>query len=196
MPRQKKRSQIRAVAIGVSTGGVEALRTILGALPKDFPVPVLVVTHLAPDSGNGLATLLDETCDIMVKEADELETPEPGNVYLAPPNYHLQVESGSQLTLSVDPPVNFARPSVDVLFETAADVYGAGLIAVVLTGAGCDGAQGLERVQTRGGLTIIQDPLGAECDSMPRQALLFVKPDHVVQIKEVAPLLTKLTKQY
>jgi two-component system chemotaxis response regulator CheB len=192
MARQKKSSRIKAIVIGVSTGGVEALRTILRALPIDFSVPALIVTHLTPDSGDSLAMLLDELSSIRVKEADELEVPVAGTVYLAPPNYHLQVESGGQMTLSVDPPVNFARPSVDVLFESAADAYGPGLVGVVLTGAGSDGARGLARIHDRGGITVIQNPEEAECDSMPRQALERVKPDYLVSLSDVAQLLMKL----
>jgi len=195
MARLKKTRQMQAVVMGVSTGGVEALRIILGALPPDFAAPVLVVTHVAPESGNGLATLLDDLCAIKVKEADELETPVAGCVYLAPPNYHLLVELNRQLTLSVDPPINFARPSVDVLFETAAEAYGPGLVGVVLTGAGSDGARGLARVRERGGITVIQSPDQAECDSMPRHALLLVQPDHLVHLADVASLLVKLSKE-
>lgn len=182
---------LQAVVIGVSTGGVDALRIILGALPREYPLPLLIVTHLAPGS-NGLAPLLDEQCAIKVKEADELEQPLGGCAYLAPPNYHLQVESGGLLTLSVDPPVNFARPSVDVLFETAADAFRDGLVGVLLTGAGCDGARGLQRIRNCGGITVIQDPADAECDSMPRHGLQLVKPDYLEPLNGIAPLLVEL----
>ena len=123
-----------AVVLGVSTGGVSALKLVLGTLPPDFSIPVLIVTHITPDSDDGLAVLLDTLCTIHVKEADEQENAMPGTVYLAPANYHLLVERGGMLGLSIDPPLNFARPSVDVLFETAADVYGPGLFGVILTG--------------------------------------------------------------
>lgn len=192
MKTRNNTSGANAVVIGVSTGGVEALRTIVGSLPVDFAVPVLVVAHVAPDAGNGLARLLNDTCIIRVKEADELETPLAGVVYLAPANYHLQVETDGGLSLSIDPPVNFARPSVDVLFETAAGAFGPGLIGVTLTGAGSDGARGLAAIRDHGGITIIQDPEDAECRSMPSQALLLVTPDYLMPLDGIAPLLIEL----
>jgi two-component system chemotaxis response regulator CheB len=165
---------------------------LLGALPVDFPIPILVVTHITPDSDDGLAVLLNTLCTIRVKEADEQETLSPGHVYLAPANYHLLVERGGRLALSIDPPVNFARPSVDVLFESAAEVYGPALIGIVLTGAGNDGSNGLLRIQKSGGLTIVQEPADAEMDSMPVSALDLLKPDNVVQLKEIPDLLMRL----
>jgi two-component system, chemotaxis family, protein-glutamate methylesterase/glutaminase len=184
--------QFKAVVIGVSTGGVSALKRILGALPADFPIPVLIVTHITPDSDDGLAVLLDTLCAIRVKEADEQETMSPGTVYLAPANYHLLAERGGNLALSIDPPVNFARPSVDVLFESAAEVYGPALIGVILTGAGYDGSKGLLKIKNRGGLTIVQDPADAEMDSMPGSALQLLKADHVVRLMEIPALLMRL----
>jgi two-component system chemotaxis response regulator CheB len=139
MPKNRT-GQFRAVVIGVSTGGVTALKRLLGGLPADFPVPVLIVAHIMPESDDGLAVLLDSLCAIRVKEADEQESMLPGVVYLAPANYHLLVERGGVLALSIDPPVCFARPSVDVLFESAAEAFGSELIGVILTGAGFDGS--------------------------------------------------------
>lgn len=182
----------KAVVIGVSTGGVSALKFLLGSLPENFPAPVLVVTHITPDSDDALAVLLDTLCPIRVKEADEQEFVVPGTVYLAPANYHLLVERGGSLTFSVDPPVNFARPSVDVLFETAADVFGSALIGIVLTGAGSDGSRGLLKIQQSGGITIVQEPADAELSSMPESALQMVKADHIVCLKEIPGLLTTL----
>lgn len=186
--------RFKAVAIGVSTGGVTALKCILGALPADFPLPVLVVTHISPQSDDGLAVLLDSLCAIRVKEADEQETLTRGTVYLAPANYHLLVERGGILAFSVDPPVNFARPSVDVLFDSMAEVYGPGLIGVILTGAGKDGSKGLLNIQEKGGLTIVQDPADAEADSMPVHALHLLKADHIVRLNHVADLLMRLVE--
>ncbi len=192
MKRPKKKRSVKAVVIGVSTGGVEALRTVLMALPASFPLPVMVVAHIAPESGSGLARLLDDLCSIRVKEADEFETAVPGTVYLAPANYHLQVEAGGVLTLSVDAPVSYARPSADVLFETAAAAYGDELAGVILTGAGGDGARGLEKVRRMGGIVVVQHPDDAECSSMPLQSLMLVRPDYVVPLKDVASLLIEL----
>jgi two-component system chemotaxis response regulator CheB len=190
--RKSNGRKFKAVVIGVSTGGVAALKLLLRALSADFPIPILVATHISPDAGDGLAVLLDTLCTIRVKEADELEALIPGTVYLAPANYHLQIEREGFLSLSVDAPVNFARPSVDVLFETAAVAFGPALIGVIMTGAGFDGSRGLKRIKELGGLTIVQDPADAEADSMPRSALAAVTPDHLLPLKKLAPLLLKL----
>lgn len=186
------RPLFKAVVIGVSTGGVSALKLLLGELPANFPLPVLVTTHITPDSDDGLAVLLDTLCAIRVKEADEQEAMLPATVYLAPANYHLLVEHGGNLSLSIDPPVNFARPSVDVLFESAAEVYGPALIGIIMTGAGNDGSNGLLKIKNRGGVTIVQDPADAEMDSMPRSALQLQDADHVVPLKDIPGLLMKL----
>ena len=190
--RKSSRRLFKAVAIGVSTGGVSALKFVLGALPADFPVPVLITTHITPDSDDGLALLLNTLSAIRVKEADEQETTSPGTVYLAPANYHLLVERNGNLALSVDPPVNFSRPSVDVLFESAADVYGSALIGIIMTGAGSDGSRGLLKIKNRGGLTIIQEPADAEMDSMPKSAMQLQKADYVVPLKVIPNLLMRL----
>jgi len=176
-------------------GGVEALRDLLGALPIDFPLPLLIVHHMSADSGSNLARMLDAHCKIRVKEADEEEAITPGIAYLAPPNYHMLVERDGTLALSVDMPVNFARPSVDVLFESAAYAFGPALIGVILTGAGSDGAKGLKLIKDRGGLAIVQDPADAEADSMPRSALAAVEVDHVLPLQEICGLLCSLAAQ-
>lgn len=193
--RKNSDRDFKVVVIGVSTGGVSALKKILGELPADFPIPILVVTHITPDSNDGLALLLDSLCAIRVKEADELESITPGTVYLAPANYHLLVERGGIMALSVDPPVNFARPSVDVLFGSAAEVYGSELIGVILTGAGNDGSKGLLSLKERGGVAIVQDPDDAEIDAMPRNALQLLKADYVVTLQQVSTLLKTLVKE-
>lgn len=183
---------IKAVAIGVSTGGVQALKTLLGRLPADFPLPVLVVQHISPDAGNGMAKLLDDLCSIRVKEADEHDLILPATVYLAPPNYHLLVEKAGTLALSADPHVSYARPSVDVLFESAAAVFGSGLIGVILTGANHDGGRGAHAVKRRGGIVVVQDPADAEARQMPEAALAATEADHVVALDGMAALLMRL----
>jgi two-component system chemotaxis response regulator CheB len=181
-----------AVAIGVSTGGLRALEAVLRALPADFALPVLIVQHVDRDAGEGLARLLDARCAIKVKEADDQDEIVAGTAYLAPANYHLLVESRERLTLSVDPHVSFARPSIDVLFESAADVFGEHLIGVVLTGANFDGSQGLKRVKERGGAAIVQEPAQAEASQMPRAALAATDVDHVVPLERIGALLEAL----
>jgi len=189
----KGSSQYRAVVIGVSMGGVEALRVLLPGLPKDFPLPILIVHHISPDAGSGLATMLDQLCVIRVKEAEEGEHLASGTAYLAPPNYHVLVEKNGTLALSVDMPVNFARPSVDVLFESAAEAFGPALIGVILTGAGSDGSRGLRSIKDKGGLAIVQDPDDAAADLMPRSALAAVKADYILPLREMARLFCVLT---
>lgn len=185
----------RAVAIGVSTGGVDALKRVLPALPATFPLPLLVVIHIAAASGDGLARLLDAASPLCIKEADEGELAMPGTVYVAPPDYHMLVELDGRLALALDPPVNFARPSADVLFESACACYGAALIGVVLTGGGFDGACGLAHIGEAGGYTIVQDPERAALDSMPRHALARRAPDSVVTLDELPVLLRRLAAE-
>lgn len=197
-PKASARSaplRYRAVAIGVSTGGVEALKRVLPALPAAFPLPLLVVIHIAAASGDGLARLLDAASRLRVKEADEGELLAPGTAYLAPPGYHLLVELDGRLALALDPPVSFARPSADVLFESASACYGADLIGVVLTGAGSDGARGLAHIGAAGGYTIVQDPDSAAMDSMPRAALARRTPDRVVTLDDLPALLVQLAAE-
>lgn len=187
-------SPFQAIAIGVSTGGVQALKFLFGRLPADFPLPVLVVQHISPDAGNGMAKLLDDLCAIRVKEADEHDLIVPGTIYLAPPNYHLLVEKGGVLALSADAPVSYARPSVDVLFESAAAAFGPGLIGVILTGANHDGSRGAQVVKQRGGVVVVQDPADAEARQMPDAALAATPVDHVVALDGLAALLLRLAK--
>lgn len=184
----------KAIVIGVSTGGVAALKTLLRGLPINFPIPVLVVTHITPESDDGLAVLLNTLCAIRVKEADEQETMVPGTVYLAPANYHMLVEQNGSLTFSIDPAVNFARPSIDVLFESAADVFGSALIGVILTGAGFDGSKGLLKIKNSGGVAIVQNPADAEMDSMPKSSLQLLNADYIVTLEDVAGLLINLVE--
>jgi two-component system chemotaxis response regulator CheB len=181
-----------AVAIGVSSGGVQALKLLLGELPRDFPLPILIVQHISPDAGGGMAKLLDDLCAIQVKEADEQDRILPSTVYLAPPNYHLLVEREGFRSLSADPPVSYARPSVDVLFESAAAVFGPELIAIVLTGANWDGARGVQAVKQRGGIVIVQDPADADTPQMPQAAIAAVEADHVVPLAAMPGLLQRL----
>ena len=187
-------SQYAVVVIGVSAGGFDALKRVLGALPPDFPLPILIVQHLRPGPGT-LADSLQNFCRIRLKEADEGERIAPGTVYFAPPDYHLLVEGNGTLALSVDPPVRFARPSVDVLFETAADAFGPRVIGIILTGANDDGSAGLKRIKGAGGTAIIQDPADAEVASMPRSALKCVTPDHIVPLVQLPALLCALTER-
>ncbi|MDF2612325.1 MAG: cheB3 [Clostridia bacterium] len=184
-----------AIVMGTSLGGMDALRAILTVLPKDFLVPILVVQHLSARSDGFLAKHLNHLCKIQVKEADDKEWASPGCVYLAPPNYHLMVEKDGTLTLSVDEKINYARPSIDVLFESAADTYRDKLIGIILTGANGDGAIGLRRIKERGGLTIVQEPETAESPIMPNMAIKASKVDHVLPLDDIGQLLNRLIRR-
>jgi len=181
-----------AVVIGVSAGGFHALRTVIPALRAGFPTPVLVVQHISPHADDFLARSLDQESRVGVKEAEEKERAQPGWVYIAPPNYHLLVELDGTLSLSIENRINYSRPSIDVLFEAAADAWGAKCIGVVLTGANDDGSRGLLAIKRRGGLAIVQDPATAEVDAMPRAAIARAHPDHILPLEAIGPFLNKV----
>lgn len=188
------RSSMKAVVIGTSAGGMEALSKLLPAIPTNFKVPILIVQHIAPTSDNFLAKHLDSLSQIKVKEANEKEQIEPATAYVAPPNYHLLVEDDLTLSLTVDEKVNYSRPSIDVLFESAAYAFKGKVIAVVLTGANQDGAIGAALIKKLGGIVIVQDPKTAQVPVMPESAMKATQPDYVVTIEEMPDLLVRLTK--
>ena len=181
-----------AVALGVSAGGQEALRQVLPRLPEGYPLVVVVVQHIPADAGDLIAANLDVRCAARVKDAEDKEPLEAGTIYVAPAGYHLLVEEERTFSLSVDPQVNWARPSIDVLLESAAEVLEERLAGVILTGANEDGSQGLRAVKERGGLTVVQDPETAHCDVMPLAALAATEVDHVLDLDGVARLLLDL----
>lgn len=182
----------RCISIGVSAGGMDALSIIIPGLPPAFPIPIVVIQHVSPHSDNYMTSYLDNISAIKIKEVDEKEKIRPGVVYTAPPNYHVLVEEDETFSLSVEERINFARPSIDVFFQSAADVYGPHLVGVILTGANNDGSQGLKMIKEKGGLTIVQDPDTAEVDGMPRAAIEATKIDHILTLEQIGPLLVKL----
>lgn len=181
-----------AVVLGTSMGGMQLLKLLLPALPVDYRLPLVVVQHLDERSPGALPALLDQYCAIRVKEADEKEPVLPGTVYIAPANYHLLIEADRTFSLSVDARVNYARPSIDVLFESAADAYGPRLVGLVLSGANRDGAAGLRYIRARGGLAVVQDPHSAEAAMMPRAAIELARPQHVLPPDGIRQLLLEL----
>lgn len=184
--------RIDAVAIGASAGGVEALCRLLPALPASARAAVFVVLHLPRDRPSLLASIFQARCALPVLEAQDKEPVAPGTVYVAPPDYHLLVDEGPRIALSTDVPVNFSRPAIDVLFESAADLYRERLLAVVLTGANHDGAAGLAAVQQRGGVAVVQDPESAQVALMPAAALQRNPTSRVMSIGEICDLLATL----
>ena len=179
------------VVVGASAGGTQGLTALLSGLPRDFPVPVVVVLHRGRDSADTLTESLQRSSVLRVKEAQDKEPLVPGSVYLAPPDYHLLVEK-DHLALSTEGPVHWARPSIDVLFESAADSWAAETVGVILTGAGSDGAQGLARIKRRGGLAVVQDPSEAQHRAMPDAAIAAAKVDQILPLKEIARFLASL----
>lgn len=187
------KNKYRLIVIGASSGGMEAIRIILSALPKDFRAPIIIAQHVGPHSDSYMVKFFDGICKMVVKEADEKEKAEPGNVYVAPPNYHLLVEKDGTLSLTVDKKVNYARPSIDVLFESAADAFRDNLIGVVLTGANRDGSLGLKKIKELGGIAIVQEPKTALADSMPRAAISIVKNvDYILPLENICRKLIEL----
>lgn len=185
-------SSARAVVIGASAGGVQALLALLPELAVDFPLPILVVLHIPPDRSNLLAPLFEARCSLTVKEAEDKEPARPGVVYFAPSDYHLLVEADGHLALSSDEAVNYSRPSIDVLFESAADAYGPGLIAVILTGANDDGARGLETVVAAGGVALVEEPSTAYARAMPEAAQRACPSAAVLSLTRIAERLKDL----
>lgn len=179
------------VAIGTSLGGLSALKKVLGNLPADFPVPIAIVQHRHKDSDNTLSGFLQQFACLPIQEVEDKDEIIPGRIYIAPADYHLLVEPG-YFALSTDEPVSYARPSIDVLFESVADVYADRVIGVILTGANQDGSKGLVRVKAQGGITIVQEPNTAECSKMPSAAISAVSVDWILPLSDIAPHLVKL----
>lgn len=181
-----------AVVMGASAGGLEAISTTLAAIPAGLAAPVLVVQHRGAEAEGRLSRLLERRSRLPVQAAEDKEEPEQGRIYVAPPDYHLLVERDRTLSLSLDPRVNHARPSVDVLFESAAEAYCERLVGVVLTGAGKDGADGLRTIAALDGAAVVQDPASAAVASMPEAALRAVPGAQVVPLEEIGALLGEL----
>ena len=184
--------KFEAVVIGSSAGGMEALRRVLSTLPEKFELPIIVVQHLNPNSESYLAEYLSRYCCFKVKEVEEKERVKKGWIYISPPNYHTLIEKDGSFTLTVEERVSYARPSIDVLFETAADAFGERLIGIILTGANSDGSYGLMKIKKNGGIAIVQDPDTAEVDMMPRAALERVTADYVLNLEDIGQMLINL----
>lgn len=186
------RNNFEAVVIGVSAGGFKALQVLVSGLPENLPVPLIIVQHRMASTDNYMVTSLDKKCRLSVKEADEKERILPGTVYIAPADYHLLIEKDRTFSLSTDEPVCYSRPSVDVLFETAADVYKSALIGIILTGANADGSQGIKKIKKLGGVTIAQDPKTAEASMMPLCAIQTNSVDYIVSLENISLFIRDL----
>ena len=185
------------IVIGCSMGGMHALQVILQSLERDFPLPIAVAQHRYKTSNETLPSYFRRHSDLDVVDATDKQWVKPGTVYLAPADYHLMVERSGEhgeLSLSVDAAVAYSRPSIDVLFESAADAYTDTLIGVVLTGANTDGAKGAERIKQRGGLVIAQDPHTAEAPAMPEAAIATGRVDRILPLERIGPFLVELSR--
>jgi two-component system, chemotaxis family, protein-glutamate methylesterase/glutaminase len=189
----RSRRLLRAIVVGASAGGYEALNRVLAGLSPRLRTPLIVVLHIAASDNSSVAESFGRSCPLPVVEAGGRTRVMPGHVHVAPPGYHLLVEHGERFALSVDERVRYSRPSIDVLFESAADVWRAAVAGVVLTGANDDGAQGLATIRSHGGIGIVQAPDDAEVSIMPAAALKLAGADHVVTLGELAPLLNRLS---
>lgn len=179
---------IQAVVIGASAGGVQALAELLPAFSDHASVAIFVVLHLPRDRPSLLTEVFSRKCALEVREAQDKEPVAPGTVYFAPSNYHLLVDEGPQLALSADDLVHHSRPSIDVLFESAAAVYGPRLLGVILSGANEDGAEGLAAVHDAGGITVVQEPETAQVPTMVLSAMELRAPDFVLPLERIADL--------
>ncbi len=176
------------VVVGASLGGLRSLKTLLGGLAADFQAPVAIVQHRHAGSDDGLSGLLQKHTALPVAEVEDKQAIVPGRVYLAPADYHLLVDEAS-FALSTDAVVCHSRPSVDVLFESAANACGARVIGVILSGANRDGADGLAAIKRRGGVAVVQDPATAESGTMPQAAIAAAEVDRILPLEEIAPFL-------
>jgi two-component system chemotaxis response regulator CheB len=185
-------TRVELVAVGASWGGLHAVETVLGCLPPDFGAAVVIAQHRQNDGRDGvLERLLDARCALDVREAEDKRALTAGTVVVAPADYHLQVERGT-VSLSVDAPLHFSRPSIDVLLGSAADAYGDRVAGVVLTGANADGAVGLAKIAARGGVAIVQDPATAERREMPDAALWSTPEARVLDLAQIGAALVEL----
>lgn len=184
----------KAIVIGTSYGGLEALKNILPSLREDFPVPVIVVLHIGDNNNDIFVNYMNSICTLQVKEAESNEKIMAGFIYFAPPNYHLLIESDFTFSLTIDKKHNYSRPSIDILFESAAWAYTNSLIGVVLTGANSDGAVGLKRIKDFGGMSIVQSPESALSPAMPQAAIKLAKPEFKLKLEDIAGKLIELAE--
>lgn len=190
--REALRLAPAAIVIGASAGAVGALQVLLPSLPRTLAAPVLVVVHVPPKRRSALVGVFADRCSLVVKEAEDKEPLNPGVVYFAPPDHHLLVERELSIALSRDDTVRYSRPSIDVLFTSAADAYGDGLLGIILTGANSDGALGLRSVIDAGGTGLVQDPQNAEAAAMPEAAIKACPEAWVMPLREMAKALAQI----
>ena len=183
---------IKIITIGASSGGLRAINAIIEKLPREFAIPILIVQHLHRESDGFWIDLMNQKSKLIVKEAENNEPISSGTVYIAPPDYHLIIDFDKNIALSKDEKVSFSRPSIDVLFESASDVFGKNTLGIVLTGTNSDGSNGLAKIKKNGGITIAQDPAEAEFKEMPEAAIKKSEIDFILSLDEIALFLKKM----
>lgn len=188
------KQKYKVVVIGVSAGGLQALSTVLPMFGKEFPLPILVVQHLIDEPESYLTEHLSQCCCLTVVDPEDKSKIEAGNIYIAPPGYHMEVEKNYSLSFSFDPLVAYSRPSIDVLFNSVADVYRESAVAVIMTGANSDGTNGIKNIKNMGGVTISQDPDTAEVSMMPQSAINSGCIDKILKLEEIAGFINSLIK--
>jgi two-component system, chemotaxis family, protein-glutamate methylesterase/glutaminase len=186
---------IRLIILGGSAGSLQVILKLFTGMEAYYPIPVVVVLHRSQTADLALEELIGYKTSLRVKELEEKEKPEPGCLYLCPPDYHLLIEEDWSFTLDYSEKVNFCRPSIDVTFQSAADVFGESLVCILLSGANADGAEGLAYVKQKKGITIVQHPDEAEVSYMPEQALLRKKADYVLTTAEIRNFIENLRNQ-
>ena len=189
-----KISNYKALVIGVSAGGLNALSILLASFTADFPIPIIVTQHRLPAKNDLLTGILRTITQLKVRKAEDKDNIEPGYIYLAPPDYHLLIENDKTISLSCDEKVNFARPSIDVMFKSAASVWGSDLIGVILTGSSSDGSLGMVQIKKSGGMTIAEDPETAEYSMMPQSAINIGSIDQVLSLSKIGEFINDLVK--
>lgn len=182
----------KIVVVGTSAGGIEILSRIIPCISAESQASVLIVQHMSADSDTTFLRMMNKICKVRIKEACATEELKPGVVYFAPPDYHLLVENDGTLSLSSDEKVNFSRPSIDLLFETAAEAFGKNVTGILMTGANSDGSRGLQKIQQLGGKTIVQDPRDAQYPEMPSSALKLINPDKILSTKELLEFFSRI----
>lgn len=180
------------IVIGASAGGLEAFTTILNFISKKFPLPIVIVQHMMDQSDGYLPLHLSRSCNIHALEVEDKQKLEPGCIYTSPSGYHILAENKNTLALSTDVRVNYSRPSIDLLFESAARVFRSGVVGILLTGANDDGANGLKKIHDNGGFCIVQDPKTASASYMPESAIRATQVDLVLSLEDIGKWLQQL----
>lgn len=191
-PLDERLRRIRAIAVGASAGGIEAMMQLFATLPAEYPLPLICVLHMPDHHGSQLTEVLQKWTRMKVQDAEDKAPIMAGRIYFAPAGYHLLIEEGPMFALSCEKPVNYSRPSIDLMMETAADAYGEELLGILLTGANQDGARGMKTIKDHGGMTVVQAPEEAKTRVMPMAAIQLQSPDLVQGLAEIKTLLLHL----